>query len=277
MRLLTLALAPQTRNLPLRLCGELQDRLEVLRRGSGKARHVGFLGTTGAGKSFVLDMLLMLLSVSSEEYVNGLHAHRVRDGVTSEDTASAAASPGAVAWPQTDGSQLMEEEEAPASPLAPTPSALPLLPAVPQLATQRVSWQQECCALAGAWRRAFTSRSHAHVGMLRAVFSRVCCTGFLSSPAWPADDLTGAAAQEAHLAAWMKHNFVLRISAAGTGTCKFLQVRHEPVFSAEVKFRTPKELVLDLRRLHTYQLKCVARARAFCTAASRAAARSLCD
>ncbi len=94
-----------------------------------------------------------------------------------------------------------------------------------------------------------------------AVFSRVGSAGFLSSPAWPDNDLAGAAAQEAHLTAWMKHNFLLRISAAGTGTCKFLQVRHEPVFSADVMFRTPKELVRDLRRLHEYQKKCVARAR----------------
>jgi hypothetical protein len=113
----------------------------------------------------------MLLSVSSEEYVDGLPARRVRDGVTSEDTASAAPSPAALARPSADGSQVLEEEEAPSSPLRATPSAQALLAAVPQLATQRVSWQQECCALAGAWRRACTLRPHTPVGMVRARYS----------------------------------------------------------------------------------------------------------
>ena len=69
--------------------------------------------------------------------------------------------------------------------------------------------------------------------------------------------------------AWMRHNFLLRISDAGTGTCKFLSVTQAPVFTAQVTLRTPKELVLELRRLHDYQLKCASRARA--CAALRAA------
>ena len=78
----------------------------------------------------------------------------------------------------------------------------------------------------------------------------------MSSPAWPADPLHGQDAQQAHLKAWLTHNFLLRISDASIGTCKFLQVEHAPLFSATVTLRTPRELVLDMRRLVDFLDKC---------------------
>ena len=88
---------PQTQDVAQRLCGELQTQLERLRRGKADSCHncVGFLGTTGSGKSFLMDMLLILLSVSPEEYNSGRTAREVRDAITRslEDVPSAADAP----------------------------------------------------------------------------------------------------------------------------------------------------------------------------------------
>jgi hypothetical protein len=81
----------------------------------------------------------------------------------------------------------------------------------------------------------------------------------MSSLAWPRDKFGGGEAQLVHMAAWNAlpgHNFLLRLSASGPGTSKFLQVSNAPLFSADVTLRTPKQLVIDLRQLHKCRMRC---------------------
>lgn len=230
------------------LCGELQSQLERLRRGDADPSHnrVGFLGTTGSGKSFLMDMLLLLLSVSPEEYASGRRAREARDAI-SRALEDVLPSGGADAAPLEPAASLEEELEP--QPLQETVSGAAGAAA---FGTARlrlrdvpaVKWSDELCALAGVC---------SATGAMRCVLTH-CRAGLMSSMAWPREAAHKAQlAQQAHMRAWDGHNFLLRVSNGGTGTAKFLEIRHAPLYSASVELHTPRDLVFGLRELHKLQ------------------------
>ena len=62
---------------------------------------------------------------------------------------------------------------------------------------------------------------------------------------------------------WDGHNFLLRVSNGGTGTAKYLEIKHAPLYSASVELHTARDLVFKLRELLRLEKR---RARRACVA-----------
>ncbi len=235
----------QTQYLAELLCTKLAGLMLSLQpQGQARGPHrVAFLGTTGTGKSFVLDSLLMLLCVSCDEYQQKADARqrlqlRERELLAQapDDSAPAnwAVSPAPVgetplAFALSGNSQL-DEDEAAAEPGSPIRGAEAQHSLVDGSGASAVDWAAEQRALA-------------------AFMSRVAWAG--------AADPVGA--RDAHMRAsgWDAHSFLLRLSGGGTGTAKFLELADAPRFGTELTLRDPRLLVKELRDLYTLQDMCV--------------------
>ena len=204
-------------------------------RPQGQARgphRVAFLGTTGTGKSFVLDCLLMLLCLGNDEYGQKADERLRHELLEHEVLAQAPGSPG-FAGPSSAGPPSNADH----------PASLPLI--------------DEDEAEPGSPPSPHGQESDEDVGTVDWAAELRALAAFMSRVVWDAAADPEAARDAHRLAAdWDAHSFLLRLSAGGTGTAKFVELADAPRFGAELTLRNPKTLVWHLRELHTLQEMC---------------------